>query len=934
MGTPAPEAGIGLGPEEFVQAFPFHLVLDARLQIVQVGAVLQRLCPTLRAGEPLTEHVQIKRPRGLDSFAQVFQQRQMLFILELRANGLVLKGQMLPIKAGELLAFLGSPWVTSLEQLREIDVSLSDFAVHDPIADYLVLLQTKNVALAESQGMARRLGEQHEHLLASNSALAASEMRFRAVATHAPVGILQFDAAGHCVFINERGLAITGLSLHQALHHGWFGAVHADDQERVFGCWGKLAATCQECELEFRFQHDDGRVVWVVSNASVTQDDTCALNGYFVTLTDITERKYTAEALSATSSRLAALIDTIQAGVLVEDVRRQIVLANQTFCRLFGIPAAPAELVGIDCAMALEQSSGLFADPAGFVAQIDRLLAERRMCIGEELALADGRTFERDYVPIFLAGAYAGHFWLYRDISERKHAEEQLAAARDQALEASRLKSEFLATMSHEIRTPMNGIIGMTELLLGTPLSEEQREFAGVVATSANALLTIINDILDLSKIEAGKLLLEMSPFEPQRVIESVAELLRSRAAEKGLQLLIDFDHAIPAVLMGDATRLRQILLNLVGNAIKFTERGRVLVRAELAQAGPADVLVLLSIEDTGIGISPAIRPKLFQPFTQADGSITRQYGGTGLGLAICQQLVSLMDGTIDFESTLGQGSRFWFTARFGRAVSAALAQPEPTPAPVLTPRSDRLILVVEDNPMNQHLVSHQLNSLGYKPHVVYDGRAAVETLAAAPERYALVLMDLHMPEMDGLHATRTIRALGGRRLPIIAVTANAMPGDREACLAAGMDDYASKPLQLGTLRKLLERWLGASGQPAGERGPLDEATLEALRALQSPEQPQVLERMVRVFVGEAHSQLALLQDALARGDLQDLKQVAHRMHGDSVAIGARLLAQRTAELEHVALLGGEAQLAFQLASIEVELRRAERALAIEVALG
>ncbi|WP_345452063.1 response regulator [Arthrobacter gyeryongensis] len=536
-----------------------------------------------------------------------------------------------------------------------------------------------------------------------------------------------------------------------------------------------------------------------------------------------------------------------------------------------------------------------------------------------------------------------------QDISARRASDADLLAAREEALESSRLKSEFLATMSHEIRTPMNGVVGLTTLLLDTPLDETQRKYAEGVQTAAGALLTLINDILDFSKLEAGKIDLDITSFDPQYLMEEVASLLAEAAQGKGLELIAYCHPDVPAQLAGDAGRIRQILLNLASNAVKFTASGEVAIRVNVEDQDARTALVRIEVSDTGIGIDAADHLRLFDSFSQADASTTRRYGGTGLGLAICRRLTEVMGGDIGLTSTPGEGSTFWFSLRLPlttepgpiperpvpsllaglrvlvvddnatnrfvlesqlntwglrpdavadartaldrlRAAAAAgdpfdvamldMCMPDmdglelayelssdpglrglrlmmltsapqvsttdmtdagirewltkpvrgselydrlirlvtgkpgtgPTFARERPPRPARpskgRILVVEDNEVNQLVAREMVAKLGYEADVAADGAEAVSAIAA--RSYAAVLMDCHMPVMDGFEATRSIRARenGSVRLPIIAMTAGAQDEDRERCLAAGMDDYLSKPVDLAALDAALNRWV------------------------------------------------------------------------------------------------------------------------------
>ena len=395
--------------------------------------------------------------------------------------------------------------------------------------------------------------------------------------------------------------------------------------------------------------------------------------------------------------------------------------------------------------------------------------------------------------------------------------------ARDEAVEASNMKSAFLRNVSHEIRTPMNGVIGMNELLLQTALTGEQRAYAEQVEQSGEHMLTIINDILDISKIETGHLQLEIAEFDLHELIERACVPAGLDAQAKCVQLDIQIDPLAPRRVRGDAARVRQVLLNMVGNAVKFTSHGSVAVRARRREGGGDHVL--LEVIDSGIGVDPERLEQMFQPFVQADVSTTREYGGNGLGLAIAKELVELMGGTIGASSELGRGSTFW--------VELSLPEVATTQTVPVMGRGERvvrlserrsnpdaaLVLVVEDSPVNRLVAMHVLERLGFRAHVVNDGREALQALST--QRYDAVLMDCQMPDIDGYEATRELRRRedGGQHTPVIAMTAHAMTGDRERCLDAGMDDYIAKPVRSQTLGEVLGRWIdraqGTDGTPA-----------------------------------------------------------------------------------------------------------------------
>jgi two-component system CheB/CheR fusion protein len=512
---------------------------------------------------------------------------------------------------------------------------------------------------------------------------------------------------------------------------------------------------------------------------------------------------------------LAAIVEQSEEAIFTVGLDQRITSWNLGAEQLFGW--RPDAAVG----RALDT---LFAPDAGTrERQVARLLATRPPDRVETTALP-GST---PPVPVVVScsplvgddGAQIGHIVIVRDITARKRTEQEMQQARERAEAGSRAKTEFLATMSHELRTPLNGILGMAGLLGATPLTDEQRESIDIIQSSGEALLQVINDVLDLSRIEAGHVEVEAIEFELRQVIADSLRAFAAQAQRRQLAVTSAVARGVPERVVGDPGRLRQVLVNLVGNAVKFTERGTVTVEVDRVDDGADGIELHALVRDTGIGIPAEKLAMIFEAFTQADSSMSRRYGGTGLGLAITGRLVGLMGGRVWAESELGRGSTFHFTVRLGKATGErpVVAPAAATPAP----RALR-VLVAEDNTVNQHVARRMLEKLGHSVMVVASGRAALDSVEA--EVFDVVFMDVEMPDMDGLEATRALRTIeaevrsgrqapkpdssyaAGRRIPIIALTAHAMTMHQEQCLAAGMDDYVSKPVNPTALAAAIAR--------------------------------------------------------------------------------------------------------------------------------
>ncbi|KXB29003.1 hypothetical protein AT959_19475 [Dechloromonas denitrificans] len=541
---------------------------------------------------------------------------------------------------------------------------------------------------------------------------------------------------------------------------------------------------------------------------------------------ELTEKLATLQAAEQRLRLLSTAVEQSPTAIIITDVDARIVFVNEAFTRASGYSAA--EAIGANPRILHSGQT-----PPETYAELWPTLLAGQTWRGEFMnQRKDGsRYLERATIsPVRDAQGETTHYVSVKeDITEARRIEAELAnqrnrleqkvsqrtyelaVAKERAEAGNRSKSEFLANMSHEIRTPMNAIIGLNYLLLQSPLQPAQRDKLSKVSAAANHLLHIINDILDLSKIEAGKLLLENNTFSPRDLLGTVAELIRDQAVGKGLRVIIDSD-ALPRLVCGDANRLRQILLNFASNALKFTNQGSITLSGKVVVGDAQSWICRFAVSDTGIGIAPEDTGRLFNAFEQLDGSTTRRFGGTGLGLAIARHLAQLMDGEVGVDSTPGQGSTFWITTRLGRVSSPLLADEAPVVANWQPTQMQGRILLAEDDPINCEIAGELLSSAGLQVETAENGMAAVDLFEKA--YFDLILMDVQMPVMNGLDATRRIRALpGGGEIPIVALTANAFSEDKEQCFAAGMSDFLAKPVDPDTLYQMLGKYLTETRQ-------------------------------------------------------------------------------------------------------------------------
>ena len=933
------ESFITISTDVFDSIFPFHIAIDDTLTVKHAGTVISRICPELQTQHSLLEFFDFKTPELQPSFNEISQHLDALFILKSRHHELLLRGQMVFSQKRDLLVYLCSPWMGEPGAITELGLSISDFAMHDPTVDMLHVLQAQATSLRELEELAGKLEQKTQDLEHANqkleqqyAALEQAQALTKSILDTAPDSIITVDEEGQIEIANPAAEKLFGYP-HGELLGKNVGVLVSRVESDALLTRSVKAYVARNAGLgrEVTGRRRDGSSVPLY--LSVGESSAGGQTRFTGILHDISERKQAERALRDSENRYRSVVDNIKEVIFQTDSQGLWSFLNPSWTEITGFP--------------LEDSLGtlflnyVHPDDREHNQQKFQPLIERK----KEHCRHEVRYLTKDggyrWIEVFARltldseGNVVGTSGTLTDVTARKSAENALQQAKEAAEAANRAKGDFVATVSHEIRTPMNAVIGMTGLLLETPLSSEQREYAETVRSSSENLLSIINDILDFSKIESSRLDLEEVEFDLRSCIEDALDLVGPLAAAKNLEIGYTSTKDTPNLLVADVTRVRQVLVNLLSNAVKFTSAGEILVTVRPEYRNTDRLQLCFAVKDTGIGIPVDRRERLFQPFSQADSSITRQYGGTGLGLAISKRLAELMGGTLWVESEPGLGSTFFFTmqakalksvenrAEYATGRKLLLVDPSTMSCNTLDHQAQRLgialkcvssvkqaeeeireqfydalviatavalrdsvdilnalqksvrkdpplvmlgplevrdpeledvfrpagwltkpvkashfervcrelfdgrvsesgslpavgietpqsfknvrILVAEDNAINQKVAVKIIKTLGYGADVVGNGLEAIEALQRKP--YDIILMDVQMPEMDGLEATRKIRADGQHQPYLIAMTANAMQGDRDICIDAGMDDYIAKPIRVADLKAALTRW-------------------------------------------------------------------------------------------------------------------------------
>ena len=774
----------------------------------------------------------------------------------------------------------------------------------------------------------------------AEAAVLASREEYRRLFEKNIAGVLLINADGKIIDCNRALSRILGYDESSDLIGQGAGDFFIEPGERQRSLM-QIRMLGELANYEVRVKRKDGSKLWVLGNAVLLEDGIIQC-----TLTDITELVLIREAAAKETHKLRTMIEGMDEGIAVVDEKGVVTEANQWIAEKTGM--THEQLVGSNVFELFEESASADIEAAeeGFRTggnkeklAIEREIFELRVSLRIQ--------------PIFRHSKYRGmviHIVDITDIVQARLNVEEANRQLEEAIEksnllaieahfASQAKGEFLANMSHEIRTPLNGIIGMSNLLRDTKLTDKQGEFLRILRGSAEALLTVINDILDFSKIEAGRLEIVPVPMDLRHLASNAVEMLTNQARDKGLELRLEYDDATDSRFIGDASRVRQVLLNLLSNAIKFTESGYVEVRVRAMKSNDSDTVVAISVEDTGIGIEENHLDIIFDQFSQADASTTRKFGGTGLGLAISRQLARMMGGDLSVESEVGKGSTFTLTLPLEIDSSPTDAEePHPIELVVTDGNGNALpdnlaglrILLVEDNPANQKAAVWMLERLGCHVEIADNGRLGYEMATAGD--YHLVLMDMQMPEMDGIQATDAIRKAEetGSHIPIIAMTANVLDGDRQRCMEAGMDDYVSKPVEKADLLRVIGRWTRRHSEPTAKQTPAaartaapDPAIFDLDAALERYEGDRsVLAEIVGSYIEESTTLTKEIRSGIDSGDTELVRRAAHSLKGGAAYISAMSLSCSAADIEKAARSGNLTIVENLLSTLERELSR------------
>jgi PAS domain S-box-containing protein len=873
---------------EIQRLFPFFMLIDDAGALRLCGQSMLKILPDLHIDEPFFAHWSIVRPKAEDG--QPYQNlssltKKLVVVAHNSKPDLHFKGQFERLEHEDQYLFLGSPWFSDTDQLIEHQLTISDFAFHDSMTDLLHVLRNNEIANSELKEVVKKVNYQKQALQKSNEQLKV----FQSLINNSSDAVQVSYEDGQLFYINNEASERLGIDYNAVNQY------NVKDFEKIFEqdeVWQQHVETLKKNE----FLTIEGQNINQLSGEAFPVEVTVkyldiAGKGYVIANSrDITDRKKNEKQLRIQEEKYRNIIANMNLGLLEVDNDDFIQYCNQSFTDISGY--------SIDEIKGLRAGDVFLSEESKKQIKIKNSLRQTGTSDSFEIIARNKRGEARWWL---ISGApntndqgeIIGSIGIHLDITDQKRLENELEKALLAAREASEAKEAFLANMSHEIRTPLNGIIGMVRALGKEDLSIRQKSFLDSAAKASQHLLSIINNILDINKIEAGELQIEHNHFSLHEVLKDIAKILQIQAAERQIALHIDITDGLASALVGDATRIRQILINLVGNAIKFTEQGFVRIHCAGTNINRYHQKVVITIEDTGIGMDARFVRRVFTKFQQEDKSTSRKYGGTGLGLVITKELIDLMNGNIDVQSKKGEGSTITIQIPLLIGDPAKIE----TVGQLIAPEAlaHKSILLVEDNEMNRMVATNVLSPYGFQIVEAENGAEAVEILTT--QRFDLILMDLQMPIMGGLEATRVIRNTLHLDTPIIALTANAFKSEIDLCLQAGMNDYVVKPFEEKTLINALNKslshyqleYLDKTGANTVDIDASQLYDLSKLKEMSRGNAPFVV-KMLQIFVSLTTKSIEDMQVAWGNKDIDRLRQIAHKIKPSIDDMGIQIL--------------------------------------------
>ncbi len=746
-------------------------------------------------------------------------------------------------------------------------------------------------------GVAIDISEQIEY----ENKIKISEDKYKALIENALDIIFQTDSNGNILFINSLAVKISEFSMDELLNMNCFNLIRNDYVKRAKDYYLSKAFLKDPIHSNFEFPliSKTGKEIWISQKVQpiLQGKEVVSYQGVARDITEIKlleiERLKTENELKKTTSRLKSLVENLNNGILVEDENKIIVSINEAFCKIFNIQKSPSELIGLSSDTIISNIKSLIIESVCFESTINSLIENKIPVVEQEFVMKSGNILERDFMPIFVKNEYKGQLWSYKDITSRKNEAKELLAAKELAEASSKAKDQFLSIMSHEIRTPMNAVIGLTQLLINKEPKNEQIEYLKSIKYSADNLLELINNILDFSKIESGNIIIENIDFDLHEVIERLENIYKYQTDEKGLRFMIHLNHKVNQYLKGDSLRLNQILINLIGNAIKFTDHGYVEVLIYNSKSNSKNII--FEVRDSGIGIEEENQSKIFERFTQANSDTTRKYGGTGLGLAITKLLVQLLGGTIAIQSKLGYGTSFFVELPFELGSKELVLNTNLNEQEMNDNLTGKKVLLVEDNHLNQVIAKEFLKQWGIEAVTAENGQEAINIINAGG-RFNLILMDLQMPVMDGFTATQHIRNdYNGlfNDLPIIALSAATSSDIKLKAKQVGMNDFVSKPFESSVLFNVISKYINIVSLESQNKvnEPIINTPKDVVFSVKyyedfSSGSKEFVKEMVLVYLDETPQILEALNDAVNKLDLIEIAASCHKLKTSFTMLG------------------------------------------------